>query len=340
MLHQWLLQSAIKYVIAFETGHRAFNLHIQGVIRMLYPSSPDFIRKLRKIIKHNLPNTGSGYKIIIKKLNPQQSFMAMIGYCTKDNGKSHYQVRFSNVSPEDLSNGRTQHDHFSSSYDDDKKVITIKNFFPESWKYSRRCLSPIRFPIQFVLLYMIQSSEYVLSSEFISTYKKIDCHDAETIWTMVHDPSNTTLDMIQQVLFNTLTITRRGVHRYYVPVYLHSEIQNRNNTSGHTHISPYDSIKEALSAKALPLNSRGPTPLEGVLPLPEDPHVEYTLDYSPESPEPVESCICPGHVDKALFIVRSIRSKMASQTDVPNFPLNDNIESSHTTEEGFTYVPS
>jgi len=47
---------------------------------------------MTKVIKNLLPNRGVGYRVVVKPFVRQQTWSAMIGYFTKDQYKSHYQV--------------------------------------------------------------------------------------------------------------------------------------------------------------------------------------------------------------------------------------------------------
>ena len=88
-----------KFVLGLEVGVRAFNMHIQGVLSLLMPKTDLYVRELKSIIKEVLPMRGRGFKIQLKPFSVGQTFSSMIGYCTKDQGKGHYQVRVHNVSP-------------------------------------------------------------------------------------------------------------------------------------------------------------------------------------------------------------------------------------------------
>ena len=88
-----------KFVLGLEVGIRAFNMHIQGVVSLLMPKTDIYVRELKAVIKQVLPMKGRGFKIQIKPFSVGQTFSSMIGYCTKDQGKGHYQFRVHNVSP-------------------------------------------------------------------------------------------------------------------------------------------------------------------------------------------------------------------------------------------------
>lgn len=100
ILHKWLSTFCIKFLIAFEVGKRAFNLHVQGVLVMLYSPSEPYVRKFVKLLKEQLPENGVGYRIVFKKCKEHQTFEAMIGYVTKDSGRPHYQYRQLGLTPQ------------------------------------------------------------------------------------------------------------------------------------------------------------------------------------------------------------------------------------------------
>lgn len=50
------------------------------------------------MVRKLLPDKGKGYKMQLKPLVGGQNLNAMIGYITKDQGKSHYQILVHNIS--------------------------------------------------------------------------------------------------------------------------------------------------------------------------------------------------------------------------------------------------
>lgn len=89
-----------KFVLGLEVGAKNYKQHVQGVVSILMPKSQVYINVLRKMIRNCLPLGGKSHKIQIKPLQPGQTFLSMIGYCTKDQGRPHYQFRSFNVSPQ------------------------------------------------------------------------------------------------------------------------------------------------------------------------------------------------------------------------------------------------
>ena len=79
-----------------------------------------------------------------------------------------------------------------------------------------RCMHPAVVPIQYAILYMLQSGSYILSPDFISIHKKIDLTEANILWKMVHKPAQVVLSELMQILFNPLPY---GV-KVYVLIYI------------------------------------------------------------------------------------------------------------------------
>jgi hypothetical protein len=78
--------NCLKGGVSTEVGQRVFQLHLQGVFRMHWPATPIFTLRLKKILKALLPRNGKGHKIMVKHFKAAQTFSAMIGYITKDQG--------------------------------------------------------------------------------------------------------------------------------------------------------------------------------------------------------------------------------------------------------------
>jgi hypothetical protein len=82
---------------ATEVGKRAHRFHLQCLMRLKYPRTDIYKKKLQTFIKALLPGRGVGYKVFAKPLAAAQSFKAMIGYILKDEGEPYFQVRFHNI---------------------------------------------------------------------------------------------------------------------------------------------------------------------------------------------------------------------------------------------------
>jgi hypothetical protein len=96
-----------------------------------------------------------------------------------------------------------------TSFDDAKKIINFKNFFNECYKFNMRCMHPAVVPVQFVVLYMIQSGSYILSPDFVSTFKKIALNEAAILWDMTFKPAQTTLADVMTLLFHPLSYGKK-----------------------------------------------------------------------------------------------------------------------------------
>jgi hypothetical protein len=80
---------SLKGGVSTEVGQRMFNLHLQGVFRMHWPSTKEYTQRLQKMVKSLLPAQGKLSKVLVKVFGRSQSFSAMVGYITKDQGLSY-----------------------------------------------------------------------------------------------------------------------------------------------------------------------------------------------------------------------------------------------------------
>lgn len=162
-------------MISTEVGRRAFNLHGQGIFVLRYGKTDAYIKELNKSIRALLPCKGVGYKIMIKPLESSQSISAMVGYCLKDSGEAHFDVRSHGFTANELSTGKQNHTGMVSTFNEEKKVLTNANMFLECLRFTRSRLHPIIPPIGVTVTYMLQTELYLLAPAFVTgTSKKMD----------------------------------------------------------------------------------------------------------------------------------------------------------------------
>jgi hypothetical protein len=99
---------------------------------------------IAKLIKTNyIPGGGIGFKVLLKPCQRGQTFIGMVGYCTKDSMKTWFQCVSKGVSNtvsifcnqnkfhifnyndkllQELDRGKEEHKAMTMSYDDNKKV--------------------------------------------------------------------------------------------------------------------------------------------------------------------------------------------------------------------------
>lgn len=79
-------EHCIKGGVSTEVGLRAHNLHLQGILKINWPATKEFVQILQKKIRALLPNGGAKYKVNLKLFAKAQTWGAMVGYITKDQG--------------------------------------------------------------------------------------------------------------------------------------------------------------------------------------------------------------------------------------------------------------
>lgn len=87
---EFIEKYCLKGGVSTEVGQRAFNLHLQSLFRIRWPVRKDYVQRLQKILRGVLPENGKLYKVMVKAFGSNQSFSAMVGYITKDQGTDNF----------------------------------------------------------------------------------------------------------------------------------------------------------------------------------------------------------------------------------------------------------
>ncbi|CAN0399187.1 unnamed protein product, partial [Scytosiphon promiscuus] len=92
---EWMTGWAVRGVISLERGEINNNLHCQGILTLgMKKSFSGDVKKEEAALRKKM-RVDSGWKtedhikITIKRVVRQQTFSAMVGYCSKDEGRSH-----------------------------------------------------------------------------------------------------------------------------------------------------------------------------------------------------------------------------------------------------------
>lgn len=97
-------------------------------------------------------------------------------------------------------------------------------------------LFPFRLPI----------GNYILTPDFISTYKKIDLDEATILWDVIHDPSSTTVEDIKKLVFDRRYTDRRK--RYYLQCGPFSSQRNHRSGSGQQQLEERQIVSTMVTA--------------------------------------------------------------------------------------------
>lgn len=108
-----------------------------------------------------------------------------------------------------------------SNFDESKKVITTRSLFVDCFRFNKRSFHPCVVPLDVCLGYMVQSGDYALAPEFVtSAFKKIDFGQAQCYWRMMHEPKNTTVEEVRSIMFDHRSYDKGFRKRYFeTPVY-------------------------------------------------------------------------------------------------------------------------
>jgi hypothetical protein len=363
IMDAWIQEHCLKGAIATEVGKRKFQLHLQAVIKMHYPTTRVMIFKLSKEIKSQLPDKGKGHKvglltsstiiqalqIILKACAHGQTFAAMVGYVTKDAGKPHHDLRSHNLSPQELSIGKREHAALLTSIDDDKKVVNMRNLVNECYRFNQRCLWPAIVPPQYCLLYMIQSGGYILSPDFIACARKIDLREMEALWTMVHTPQKVTVDMVLKLVFDPRSYGFKPANRYFLAS-IHSvpeATELQEDRTPQTSQESSDAVEGGRSrvermidiCRSRPIRDTQPDhPTDDFTPLPPEEDPLFTIDTEGEDIAPASqpvSFTCPDNLEDMMTIVRDLRDQRQRVLSGFTYENNHVVRESRGSKRGY-----
>jgi hypothetical protein len=101
----------------------------------------------------------------VKPFEAGQDELAMLGYIQKDAGKPHYKLLSRGFTEEQLANAILQHEAVRTTHEEDKRLITKANCVKAVYSFWYRVLAPLEPSFHRVLLYMLQSDEYMPAGE-------------------------------------------------------------------------------------------------------------------------------------------------------------------------------
>jgi hypothetical protein len=138
-------------------------------------------------------------------------------FSTLDQGQPHYHIETFNISAQDLTNGRREHEALKCTYSNEKKVLTAKNLFNEAFRFWNQSMTPVLMPMEYCVLYMLQSKNYTFSADWIASNHKLNLVECNVLWNLVHHPETATLDMVTTLLFDARSYGRKV--RFYMHAY-------------------------------------------------------------------------------------------------------------------------
>lgn len=213
--YDFMERYCMKGLVSTEVGSRAFRYHLQGVFRTRYPVGPRDQKLLGTFIKDLMPEGGYRYSVLCKPLAGRHCFSTMLGYCLKDDGMDWFRCRMFNVTRyvcvllsqdntrrDEIEQGRSAHTAIRTSYDQNKILLTQRNLIAEMFKYANRALHPCNAPLRYTLLYAIQSGLYIPSPEWLRRFGKLEHADAQSMWTLIYNPTSVTLKEIDSIFFD------------------------------------------------------------------------------------------------------------------------------------------
>ncbi|KAG2433941.1 hypothetical protein HYH02_012486 [Chlamydomonas schloesseri] len=169
-VREWMMEHAEAGFAAYERGTRNDRGHIQAVMKLFWPPSDAYARRLKDLLRALLGVVSSPNRPVfaVKPFAREQRWGAMLGYCQKDRGKQHYYPVAHNVSDEELRQGFLEYKIVAQSFRGSRKLLTRKDFGESVHTFYLQHISPYRMPLEQVVYYMIASELWVPDSTWLT----------------------------------------------------------------------------------------------------------------------------------------------------------------------------
>jgi hypothetical protein len=203
-LHSWMEHNHLHGVCALERGSRNKNLHIQVAVRMPIGSTPADVARLKKDLKGFFPiTTEDASKLQLKVFSEGQTWSHMMGYCQKDFGKMHYEMKSYLVSEVDLKEARSAYADIQPVCSDDRIVLYPKSLHDRILSYMTAHFAPFWIPVDLTLLFMMQTGRYVPGGDWIMAPRGYgaDVRKLNIFMKMIMRPMQCTLNEVQSFFF-------------------------------------------------------------------------------------------------------------------------------------------
>ncbi|KAL3681825.1 hypothetical protein R1sor_024781 [Riccia sorocarpa] len=192
-------------MISFERGDSNLNLHIQGIVCIKSTSTRAVKTDITRAIgwENNVPVGGV---VCIKSLTNKglHTVTGMIGYCLKDESEHHFRMYAKNVSEDQMNEGRRRHAVLGASCYKNRVELTPQNILGRALQFRRfRCKHPVTVNFRNCAREMFASGQYLPSFKWCSL-PTISSERAERVWSTAMNPSDTTMQDVDHVLFNVV----------------------------------------------------------------------------------------------------------------------------------------
>jgi hypothetical protein len=177
----WGSQVALAHCFSLEKGGRAKRLHVQGMAKVRAAPcdlahcngnvhvATCGIHQIKESIKQIAGFIfGMGASICVKFFGQGQKWKKMLGYVQKDRGTTHFRMVRSNVTDDELDEGRAAWDDVRADPFDGKTMITKSNWMKQMRIFEIQNVPSLEAPPQYLMKWMIQSGSYYPGPQWIT----------------------------------------------------------------------------------------------------------------------------------------------------------------------------
>ncbi|KAL3695828.1 hypothetical protein R1sor_009904 [Riccia sorocarpa] len=198
-------------LIAFERDDTNLQLHIQGVMTIVASSVRSIKIDILKEIGWDVQAPVGGV-VCVKSVKNQglHTVTRLIGYCLKDEDQDHFRMYCTNVTEQQMEEGKKRHILFGASGYKNRLELSLHNLLGRALQFRRyRCKNPLSLSFRGCIQEMIHSGQYLPALKWVvmPTVSKLF---AERKWLAAVSPEAMSMADIDHVFFNV-----QQPERYY-----------------------------------------------------------------------------------------------------------------------------
>lgn len=201
---QWVQHNTLAGYAGLERGPGVGHLHIQAVVRITHKDGRSVSASVRRAMR--LSTRPVRYSVMTKLLDGTgiHTFAGMIGYCSKDYGKPHYDHICFQCTDEELECAKLEYAVYGAP------VTTLKQTLNSASLFERVCHFDTLFPGDILretftgaCTRMIRTGRYLFDARFVVPMNGfgMDPVKADCLWKVYKDPKNVQPHDIATILY-------------------------------------------------------------------------------------------------------------------------------------------
>ena len=183
---------------------RVYLFCVKVVMALAMSDDKKAVPEFKKYLKNSLLiQTGDRANIVVRLVKEKDGELYIIGYCSKDRNKAHYSQWVLGYTDSVIAAAREFYGAKSTSPLRKQRILNQSNLHNEAWAFYKSNLYPITVPtLAWTLTAMINTGEFVFSSQWAKRNVTFSMTAAETLWRIMHMPEAITCNDVCALVFD------------------------------------------------------------------------------------------------------------------------------------------